>query len=217
MEDKLSLSAAFNKHIGYLSEEYIKQLVMEITSSKVDTLKPFVGSISYPSDLFPAPDSGVVTTQFGATTYIGFTEMIFPDPVSVLEDLPAFTVVQFKLDGIYRQFLTVAGGDILADTLKFSDYVNSLYPKANQPIPFNQSSLHIISDFTIFGGKFNVVPYVPAGAPVKGSPKGGVTLSGAPAGSAPAFVFQSTGFSAGSHTKDYFFCVAVGGYSVIII
>ncbi len=191
MHSDNSLSEAFVKHISYFSEEYIKQLIMEVDSGKVATLKPFVGSLSYPSSLFPSVGSAVPTTQFAATTYIGLMQMIFPEETSTLEDLPAYTVLQIDLDGVERTFVTIAGGDITAGVggTKFIDFVNSLYPTANDPLPFNETAIHVLRNIRISGSKF--------------------TISGS--------TFVASGFVSNSHTKDYSFCISVSGYSAIIL
>lgn len=183
-----TFSSAIIKYIDYGTEEYIKQLCDGIGSGKVASVRPYIGSIIYPGVLFPTVGSNAPTQQFQDTTYVGYMEMVFPDATSPIDDLPAFTVLQFELDGVRRTFLTVAGGDVLAGGTKFSDFVASLYPDANQPVPFNPSALHVVRDITIQGGKFNVV----------------------------GDDFVNEVFISGSHTVDYQFCIAVSGYAVII-
>lgn len=189
MEREQSLSDAMIKHIGYGSEEWIKQVLMEVDNNKVSLMKPYIGSVIYPGDLFPPPGSGIATTQFQATTYVGLMEFVFPDE-SINPDvdgLPAFTLVEIDLDGVNRQFIQIAGGDITAGGLKFSDYVYSLYPNANQALPHNPSAFRILRNVKISGSKFNIA----------------------------VDQFLPTGFQSGSHTKDYGFCVSVSGYSII--
>jgi hypothetical protein len=188
-QNEFSMSDAFIKHIDYGSEEWVKQLLMEVTNNKVATLKPFVGSVSYPSRLFPNVEAKVPTLQFAQTTYVGLMQMIFPVDIVPIDDLPSFTVVEFILDGIKRTFCSVAGDGILSANIPFSDFVNSLYPTANDPVPFCEAAYHVLSDVSISGSKFN-----PDGT-------GG---------------FISTGFVSGAHTNGFKFCISVSGYSAVI-
>ena len=189
MRDSQSFSDAIVKHINYFSEEYIKQLLEGVDSLKVETLKPFVSSIIFPGSLFPDVDANVPTEQYAATTYVGLMQMVFPEATSDLEDLPAFTLLEFNLDGVERKFITVAGGSILAGVTSFDEFVQSLYPTANEPIPFNESAIHVLRNVRISGSKFD-------------------PSSGA---------FINTGFISGAHTVDYKFCISVSGYSAILL
>ena len=188
MKDNQTFSSAIVKHIDYFTEEYVKQLCDGIGSGKLDSCRPFVGAIQYPGSLFPSVDNNYPVTQFQDSTYIGLMDFVFPEDVSVLDDLPALTLLEVNIDGVDRKFVTVAGGDILAGAQTFSDYVASLYPTANDAVPFNHNAIHLLRNIRISGGKFNVV-------------------DGA---------FVGTGFISGSHTLNFGFCFTVAGYVAII-
>jgi hypothetical protein len=188
-----TFSQAQVKHISYFSEEYIKQVLMESTSDKLTQVKAFVGSIVYPGSLFPTAASNIVTTQFAQTTYIGLMEFILADSVAPLDPLnsnyPSYTVLQIELDGVDRTFLQIAGGDVVNGVgQKFSDFVKSLYPTGNDPLPVNPSAIHILRNIRISGNSFNLV----------------------------AGNWVATGFLSGSHTLGYGFCISVSGYSAVI-
>jgi len=183
-----TFSPAVVKYISYFSEEYVKQLLEKMGGGKVTQLDAFVGSVIYPGKLFPPVDSNIPTRQFQDTTYVGLMQFIFPAETSTIDDLPAYTVLQFELDGLTRTFITVAGGDILAGTTPFSDYVAAVYPDANNPMPFNESAIHTLRNIQISGSKFNVVDDE----------------------------FVPTGLISGSHTLDYQFCCSVSGYAALI-
>ena len=95
------------KGIDYFSEEYVKQVVQNGTDKKLGQLLPFIGSIAYPSEIFPDRLDNDSERQFKDTVYIGFIELLLPD-LSLVGD-PAFTAISFKLDGIERHFVASSG------------------------------------------------------------------------------------------------------------
>lgn len=185
-----SFSDTITKFDGYLSEEWIKQVLQNQTNGKVQQIDAFVGTVNYPGYLFPSAASNLPTVQFNQTTYVGFMEFVLPSDLADLapDALPAYTVLKFNLDGVDRYFTAVSNGSIPASGVAFSDYVAALYPHANQAFPHNPNAVHVLRDIAISGGKFQVV----AGA------------------------FSQVDAVGGSHTLDYDFSISVSGYKALV-
>lgn len=142
------------KGIDYFTEEYVKQVLQNSSAKKLNNLLPFIGSISYPGDEFPAYRDYVISQQFQDTIFVGFLEMLFPD--LVLDGNPAFTAISFNLDGIVRHFVVVAGGtESFGEVGTFQDYVNYMFPDNNVEIPFSMN-IHVIKDIVISSESYEV-------------------------------------------------------------
>jgi hypothetical protein len=186
-----SLSQQLVKGIDYLSEEYIKQAIENYTQRKLSWMRPFIGSIVYPSgQFFTTPGSYTPTVQFQSTLFIGYIDMLLPVAIKTLTGDMAYTKLTFKLDGITRTFIQLTGGDTDNGLgLKFSQYVQTLFADANLEIPFNHSAIHILEEFTISGSDFE--------------------LTGTE--------FTETGFTSGVHTPDYRFQITCSGYNALLL
>lgn len=149
-----------NNYLDFLSNDYASEIVTQNLGGSVEKIAPYVGSIYFPSSQFPRFLDGKPNVQLKRTAYLGYIDMFLPDEfVSMEEDLlPAVTVLKFKLDGVERTFVQIAGADESdALGLRFEDFVKSIYPDANKPFSFNKSGVHILSDISLQGFKYNNV------------------------------------------------------------
>lgn len=145
--------------IDYFSEEYVKQVIQNSYQKKLSQLLPFIGSVAYPSDIFPDRLNNDTERQFKDTLFIGFMEFLFPDLTQTGD--PAYTAIKFKLDGIDRQFIVVRGGttDMGVEIGTFADFVAGLYPDYNSEIPFGVN-IHLLSDLSIESKSYALVEAV---------------------------------------------------------
>jgi len=122
------------KNINYFSEEYVKQLCLSVLPGrKLRSMFPFVGVVRYPSETFLTKNFAFQkTVQFQNTLYIGYMDAILPVRTIDVNTKFAFSVLQFTLDGVQRQLLQIMQPDVRdANGLKFQDFVQSLFPAAN--------------------------------------------------------------------------------------
>ncbi|QQL51092.1 hypothetical protein [Mucilaginibacter ginkgonis] len=188
--DKNTLSQEVVKYIDYGSEEYVKQLMELDSRRKQTTMLPYVGVLRYPSSDFKVGLNYAPTVQFQDSTYVGYMDMLLPTYTPTDNtSKTSFSVLEFELDGVTRQFLQVSKGDAVSTTgQKFKDFVAGLYPKANHQIPFNRSFLHTLKNVNVKGGEY--------------------------VDSANGWVLNTQG--AGQYTSSLEFEIAISGYKIIL-
>jgi hypothetical protein len=180
------------KHIPYGSEEYVKTLMAKQGSGKVlQSINPFVGFVSYPSDDFLKVDlTYEKRVQFQNMTYVGHMEFLLP-PVDALSNSGlSFTLLSFNLDGVVKQFVQVSSGTTQSQGKFFKDFILGLYPNANKSFAFNRHAFHVLTDIEITGGTYDV------------------------SNGADKFTLQNSGF--GAFTPSIRFEFAVSGYKCLL-
>jgi hypothetical protein len=151
-----TLNNLIDKFDNFGSEEYFKTLLRLHSSDKLlQTINPYIGVLVYPSREFLQYDYTYgKTTQAIGTYYVGQMEMLLPQIVSPVNSGTAFSLLQFKLDGVIRRFLQISNGEQMSGSTSFKNFVFGLYSGANDPIPFNRSAFHVLSDVEISGGRY---------------------------------------------------------------
>ncbi|HVW94939.1 MAG TPA: hypothetical protein VHA56_03140 [Mucilaginibacter sp.] len=151
-----TLNPLIRKYIDYGSEEYVKTLMaLKRADRKLQSINPYVGVITYPSDSFQKPDQTYrKAVQFQNMTYVGHVEMLLP-PVDALSNVGiSYTCLSFELDGYVRQRIQVSSGYSLSQGKTFKDFILSKFPYANGEIPFNRHALHVLTDIELTGGVY---------------------------------------------------------------
>jgi len=151
-----SLNDLFVKHIDYGTEEYVKTLLVKGNAIKELTVcNPFVGIVSYPSEDFLTPALSYETRQqFEDSMYVGYIEMLLPELLAPVDSGIAYSLLQFLLDGKQRQFFQISQYTTVSQGVMFGDWIKSQYPGADDPIPFNRSAIHTLTDIVIKGGLY---------------------------------------------------------------
>lgn len=156
MNSKDSLNDLFVKHIDYGTEEYVKTLLVKGNAVKELTVcNPYIGIVSYPSPDFLTPALSYATRQqFEDSMYVGYIEMLLPQQLAPVDSGIAYSMLQFMLDGKQRQFLQISQYTTVSQTVMFGDWLLGQFPGANDPIPFNRSAMHTLTDIVIMGGLY---------------------------------------------------------------
>lgn len=156
MNSKDSLNDLFVKHIDYGTEEYVKTLLVKGNAVKELTVcNPFIGIVCYPSPDFLTPALSYATRQqFEDSMYVGYIEMLLPQLLAPVDSGIAYSMLQFNLDGKLRQFFQISQYNTVSQLQMFGDWLLAQYPGANDPIPFNRSAMHTLTDIVIIGGLF---------------------------------------------------------------
>lgn len=153
-----SMSSMIQKFVDYGTENYFKMLLEKSwPDRRAENINPFIGVLRYPSDAFLTSNLAYgKSTQSIGTVYIGHIEMLLPDLLSTANTGIAYSLLSFKLDGVFRRFLQISNPTAMAGSTAFQDFVQTLYPDANHLIPFNRNAFHILSDVEITGGQYQV-------------------------------------------------------------
>lgn len=158
IQSKDTLSQVFVKGNDYGSEEWVKQLLLNVTSKKLDNVNAYAGVIRFPSDEFLDHQLNLYqSTQFQNSIYVGYMDFLLPDNTINQTSKCSYSKVEFNLDGVKRSFVKVQNGVALDGTgIKFQDFIALQFPTANNDLVFNRHGMHYLTDIKITGSDYTI-------------------------------------------------------------
>jgi hypothetical protein len=152
-----TLNELIKKYIDFGSEEYVKDVVTKANPGRqLVIVNPYIGIINYPSDQFLNSQKNYnKTVQFQNSHYVGCMEFLLPELVAPVDTGLSYTLLKFNLDGIVRSFLQISSGSSVSQTIRFDNFIKSLFPNAGDLFPFNRAAWHILTDIEISGGTYS--------------------------------------------------------------
>lgn len=154
--EKNTLSQVFVKGNDYWSEEWVKQLLQNVTSRKLDNVNAFAGIVRFPSDDFLDHNLHQhQTTQFQNSIYVGLMDMLLPK-VETNGNILGHSKLTFNLSGVVRTFVQVSYGALTspAEKLAFKTFILDQFPAANADLVFNRNAFQYLTDIQLSGSYY---------------------------------------------------------------